>query len=95
MNIYGIPEFPFSSTKEEYQNLVKLYIDAGAIAKKDLVPGAWYLGQSRSTNVAQYWPQGGFHYIRYKLGDTFVDNINHFEDDNGYDLFIPFKLIVK
>ena len=33
-----------------------------------------------------------FVYERYKFGDTFDEEINHFEDDDGYDLFVPIKL---
>ena len=89
-----IPEFPKYKTQEEYENLIKEYLEAGAIAKKDLVSGGWYIGQSRSTNIAQWFPKTGFNYIRYKLGGSFVDNINHFQDDDGYDVFIPFKLVI-
>ena len=90
-----IPEFPKYNSTEEYQQLIEEYLKAGAIAKEDLISGAWYLGQSRSTNIAQWFPFGGFYYIRHKFGGTFVDSLNHFEDDNGYDLFIPFKLIIE
>ena len=30
-------------------------------------------------------------YDRYKFGFTFKEKINHFEDDNGYDLFVPLR----
>jgi hypothetical protein len=32
-----------------------------------------------------------FEYQRYKFGCTFPETINHFEDDNGYDLFVPIR----
>lgn len=88
-----IPEFPRYESQEEYRKLIEEYLEAGAIAKEDLISGAWYIGQSRSTNIAQWFPYGGFHFIRYKMNGKYVDNIPHFEDDRGYDLFIPFKLI--
>lgn len=88
-----IPEFPGCISEEEHKELVNLYIKAGAISKSELKPGGWYIGQCRNTTIAQWWPKSGFNYIRYKFGDKYVDTINHFEDDNGYDLFIPFKLI--
>lgn len=91
--IDDIPEFPNYKNQEEYQNLIKEYIEAGAIAKKDLVSGGWYLGQSRSANVAQYFPKTGFEFIRHKFSGAYIDNIPHFEEDDGADLFIPFKLI--
>lgn len=92
--IDDIPEFPRLEKEEDYQKLVKEYLEAGAIAKENLIPGAWYIGQSRSANVAQWFPNPGrFYFIRYKMDGKYVDDIHHFQDDNGYDLFIPFKLI--
>lgn len=93
-----IPEFPRFDTEEERASLIVEYLKAGAIAKENLIPGAWYIGQSRSTNIAQYWPTGGFYFIRYKLGGAFVDHIPHFFDtiEEKYadtDVFIPFKII--
>lgn len=88
-----IPEFPHYNSQEEYQKLVKDFIGAGSIPKSDLISGEWYIGQSRSTNIAQWFPQGGFHFIRYKMDGMYVDNIPHFEEDRGTDVFIPFKLI--
>ncbi len=88
-----IPEFPRWETQEEFQQLIKEYLEAGAIAKEDLIPGAWYIGQSRSANVAQWFPKTGFEFIRHKFSGSYIDHINHFQDDDGYDLFIPFKLI--
>jgi hypothetical protein len=29
------------------------------------------------------------------VGTTYIDEINHFEDDDGYDLFVPIKIIEK
>jgi len=29
--------------------------------------------------------------MRYKMGGAFSEVINHFADDNGYDLFVPLK----
>ena len=93
--IDDIPEFPRYDSEEEYHDLIEAYKNAGAIPKEKLINGAYYLGQSRSTNVAQWFPKDGFNYMRHKLGESFVDTINHFEDDNGYDLFIPLKLIIE
>lgn len=87
-----IPEFPKVESKEELQQLIKIYKDAGAISKKDLIPGGWYLGQSRSTSVARWFPSG-FSFIRKKMWGDYVDEIPHFEDDKGHDVFVPFKLL--
>lgn len=89
-----IPEFPSNLTSSDAEEFARKYIEAGAIAKEDLISGGWYTGQSRNTNIAQWFPNPGrFYFIRYKMDGKYVDNIHHFQDDNGYDLFIPFKLI--
>lgn len=93
--ISDIPEFPGMITSTEAEELAKEYIEAGAIAKEDLISGGWYIGQSRSTNIAQWFPKPGrFYFIRYKMDGKYVDDIHHFQDDNGYDVFIPFKHII-
>lgn len=88
-----VPELPRFEDDEERTICIKSYLKAGAIAKEDLISGAWYIGQSRSTNIAQWFPKGGFHYPRYKLGGSFVDNIPHFFDRVDTDVFIPIKMI--
>ena len=70
-------------------NLKHVYLD-GMIAKKDLVDGAIYLGHCRNAGYAQ-WNAGlgKFEYIRHKFGCEFIDEIEHPEDDRGYDIFVP------
>jgi hypothetical protein len=41
------------------------------------------------------WDGEKFTYQRYKFGFTFPEKINHFQDDDGYDLFVPIKKIEK
>ena len=67
-------------------------IEAGAIPKKDLIIGKEYLGSCRNSERA-IWNGKCFEYERYKWGTTYIDKINHFEDDDGYDLFVPIKLL--
>ena len=95
-NIDDIPEFPRYKSSEEYHKLIKEYLECGAIAKEDLILGGWYIGQSRSTGIAQ-WIGNKFIFIRNKIDGRYIDDINHFEDDDncGFDLFIPFKLIFE
>lgn len=38
----------------------------------------------------EYWV-GAFTYRRTKFNDTFLEDINHPEDDDGYDLFVPMQ----
>ena len=92
--IDDIPEFPRCKSLTEYKLLVRKYLECGAIAKKDLILGGWYIGQSRSTGIAQ-WIGSEFIFIRHKMDGRYIDSINHFEDDDNYDLFIPFKLVFE
>ena len=62
----------------------------GAILKKDLKPGIKYLGECRNSETA-IWKGDEFEYIRTKFGYSYPETINHFEDDDGYDLFVPIK----
>lgn len=83
---------PPKTTPEVYQEVViPGLIRFGAIPKKDLIPGKTYLGECRNAEEA-VWNGSVFIYQRYKFGDVFPEEINHFEDDNGYDLFVPVKL---
>lgn len=88
-----IPEFPVVKNGE-YQKVIEDFINAGAIPKKNLIAGGWYIGQSRNTNIAQWFPKGGFHFPRYKFSGKYIDNIPHFEDvTDSTDVFVPFKII--
>ena len=92
---------------EEYDNIQLEYITIpqnkpefldylikrGMIAKKDLQDGKTYIGHCRNSDEA-IWDNSKqkFTYLRYKFGSSFNEDINHPEDDNGFDLFIPIKL---
>lgn len=89
--INDIPEFPLFRTSEEYKKFTKECIEAGAICKKDLIKGAYYVGSCRNSGIA-LWTGKEFIYIREKIG-YYIDHVNHFEDDDGYDLFIPLKML--
>jgi hypothetical protein len=88
------PEYihvPIMRNKEDYEKyVVKNFIRCGAIPKKDLVIGKTYIGSCRNAGEA-VWLGEQFEYDRYKFGFTFKEKINHFEDDNGYDLFVPLR----
>lgn len=90
----GDPEkVPYLPVWDDYKEFcVPKLIECGAIPKKDLVVGAKYLGTCRNTDTA-IWNGTVFEYQRYKFGTYFDDKINHFEDDDGYDLFVPVKRI--
>jgi hypothetical protein len=93
-NEHDIPDIPICITDEKkvfYNNvIVPNLIRCGAIAKKDLEVGVWYIGDNRNTERAK-WNGKEFEYIRHKFGYTFTDTMNHFEDDNDCTLFVPLK----
>ncbi len=86
-----IPEPPIT-TPELYQNyVIPNFIRCGAIPKDKLVVGKTYFGSCRNADKA-IWLGDKFEYTRNKFGASYKEKINHFEDDDGYDLFVPIKL---
>lgn len=90
-----IPSIPFFKTPEEYHNFCYMLIENGAIPKNKLKNKTKYYGTCRNADYA-IWDADSqkFYYERWKFGIVSVDYINHFEDDDGSDLFIPIKEIV-
>ena len=86
-----IPSIPRVCNQVYNEIIVPNLIRCGAIPKKDLIVGQTYIGDCRNSNEAT-WNGKVFEYIRYKFGTTFTDEINHFEDDDGYDLFVPIRI---
>lgn len=62
------------------------------ISKSELAEGREYQGNCRNSNHAM-WNGKRFEYYRYKFGSWYKEEINHFEDDDGYDVFVPMKII--
>lgn len=89
-NQNDIPDIPKCEETFYKEVVVPNLIRCGAIPKKDLEVGAWYIGDTRNTDRAR-WTGTEFEYVRCKWGSTFMDTVNHFEDDNGYALFVPIK----
>lgn len=90
-DIYDIPSIP-KIDEQTYKNvIVPNLIRCGAIPKTDLVVGKTYIGDCRNATEA-VWNGNTFTYKRYKFGIYFDEDINHFEDDDGYDLFVPIKV---
>ena len=90
-NPEDVPELPRVDEKEWKEFYVPKLIGAGAIPKKDLVVGQFYIGEHRRATVAK-WTGKDFVYNREKFGTVFEDNCNHFEDDDGFALFVPIRI---
>ncbi|MCH5167355.1 MAG: hypothetical protein J1F35_05620 [Erysipelotrichales bacterium] len=97
-NVNKIPDIPAVGewfTKEIYDEVViPNLIRCGAISKKDLKIGQWYIGDTRNADKAM-WNGKQFVYERCKWNSWFIDEVNHFEDENGYAFFVPIKEIDK
>lgn len=94
-NPEDVPDIP-RVNPEEYRNFyVPRLIKAGAIPKVDLIDEQCYLGDHRKARVAKWNAEKNvFEYWRHKFG-VFLDECNHFEDDNGFALFVPIKLATE
>lgn len=89
-------------SNEELEKNIQMYItecdgeisrsQVRPIPKSELIVDKEYDGICRNANFA-VWKGEYFEYQRYKFGRTFTDKINHFEDDDGYDLFVPIEII--
>lgn len=92
--VYDIPNLPIVDKQEWECFYVPKLIEAGAIPKKDLQHNKYYTGKCRNTQLA-IWDKVNqkFHYERNKYNTMVKETINHFEDDDGYDLFIPIKKV--
>lgn len=84
-------EVPCCQTKEDEIFVQDTLIRHGAIPLHELKVGKTYIGTCRNASEA-VWLGDKFEYIRYKWGETFPEKINHFEDDDGYDVFVPIKM---
>lgn len=86
-----IPDIPIVD-KDIYDNyVVPNLIRCGAIPKDKLNVGYTYIGACRNAEEAT-WNGKQFEYKRYKFGEWQDAKINHFQDDDGYDVFVPIKL---
>lgn len=79
----------------KYSNPIKpeeleLSFKAGLLRKSELEHGKYYYGHCRNASVSKWDTETQkFTYMREKFGSTFPEDINHPEDDNGFDLFTP------
>lgn len=92
-NPEDIPELPRVDEKEWKEFYVPKMIEAGAIPKTKLIDGQYYIGEHRRGNVAKWnEKENRFTYRRDKFGQVFDDYCNHFEDDDGFALFVPIRI---
>ena len=90
-----VPAIPRVDEKEYKEFYVPKLIAAGAIPKADLVDGQCYLGEYRNANYGKWnAKENVFEHWRYKFGFR-LDTCNHFEDDNGFALFVPIALATQ
>lgn len=85
-------EFPLINNPELRKWMENKFIELSALPKDKLEIGKYYYGASRNTDEAM-WNGNTFEYEVHKFGFTYKDNINHFQDDDGYDVFVPIKLV--
>ena len=90
-DIKKIPAIPICSEKEYQEIVIPNLIRCGAIPKKYLIEGRTYIGECRNASEA-VWNGEVFIYQRHKFHLVYPEEINHFEDDDGSDLFVPIKL---
>lgn len=64
------------------------------IPKNELVIGKEYIGNCRNSNKA-VWKGDHFEYQRYKFENYYIDKIKHYEDDDGYDVFVPVEVVYE
>ncbi len=89
-----IPEIPQVDEEDYKAFYIPRLIKAGAIPKKDLVDGNCYLGDHRNCTIARWnEKENVFEYWRHKFEWVYIDTCNHFEDDDGFALFVPIKLV--
>ena len=91
-NPEDVPTLPRVDEQEWKEFYVPKLIAAGAIPKKDLIHGQIYIGEHRNTTIARWNADTNkFEHMRYKFG-WMKDECNHFEDDDGFALFVPISL---
>ena len=89
-SIDNIPDIPITDPGTYKSIIVPNLIRCGAIPKNKLKVNARYVGSCRNASEA-VWNGEKFIYKRTKLGYTYDEEINHFEDDDGSDLFVPIQ----
>ena len=82
---------PRCNNKDEEEFVQNTLIKHGAIPLHNLEVGKTYIGECRNASEA-VWQGDKFEYMRTKFGTTYPEKINHFQNDDGYDVFVPIKV---
>ena len=78
-------------TPDDIETAVNEY---GMLRKSELVHGKSYEGWCRNANKAVWDGEAqNFRYQRTKFNSTFEETIEHPEDDSGFDIFVPIKIL--
>jgi hypothetical protein len=85
-----IPPIPIVRPMDYEEVIIPNIIRCGGIPKDELIVGKTYIGDCRNASEA-VWNGDVFTYMRTKFGTTYPEDINHFQDDDGYDVFVPIK----
>jgi hypothetical protein len=87
-DIYPVLKFSNPLTLQELNDAYEL----GMLRKSELVDGKYYIGHCRNAEVA-LWSEklDCFIYMRNKFGMVYAEEIEHPENDDGFDLFTPFE----
>jgi hypothetical protein len=59
----------------------------------ELEKDSFYYGTCRNASFA-FWDGIKFTYVRYGLGGCYLEDINHIDDDDGYDCFYPIEKLI-
>lgn len=86
-----IPPVPIVLPKDYEEVIIPNIVRCGGIPKDKLIVGETYIGDCRNASEA-VWNGKTFTYMRTKFGTTYPEDINHFQDDDGYDVFVPIKI---
>lgn len=86
-----VPDLPITSTKEWEDYYIPKLIELGAISKKNLKHGEFYLGGHPKTNIARWNSLTSKFEFWNKNEPNIIFECNHFEDDDGHILYVPLR----
>lgn len=89
----NIPYIPNVNNEFYYNNILPNLLRCGAIPKNHLVKNTMYRGSSKYATEA-LWKGEYFIYLYEKWGSKQIKKVNHFENYNGNDIFIPIEEIL-